>query len=67
MKKRKERGDIEKKRRRNIVNLKGKGKRKTIVNKKDLKGTLVSNTFVFVHLWIFNFLVTDAYAELVMI
>ena len=67
MKKRKERGDIEKKRRRNIVNLKGKGKRKTIVNKKDLKGTLVNNTFVFVHLWIFNFLVTDAYAELVMI
>ena len=36
MKKRKERGNIEKKRRRNIVNLKGKGKRKTIVNKKDL-------------------------------
>ena len=67
MKKRKERGDIEKKRRRNLVNFKGKGKRKRIVNKKDLKGTLVSHTFVFVHLWIFNFLVTDAYAELVMI
>ena len=55
MKKRKERGNIEKKRRRNIVNLKGKGKRKTIVNKKDLKGILVSHTFVFVHLWILIF------------
>ena len=61
MENRRERGNIEKKRRRNIVNLKGKGKRKTIVNEKDLKGILVSHTFVFVHLWIFNFLVTDVY------
>ena len=74
MKTKRERGNIEKKRRRNIpvVNLKGKGKRRTeeqqqkekrkrrtVVKKKDFKGTLVSCTFVFVYLWIFNFSETD--------
>ena len=74
MKKKRERGNIEKKRRRNIpvVNLKGKGKtrtgeqqqkekrkRRTVVKKKAIKGTLVSHAFVFVYLWIFNFLETD--------
>ena len=64
MKKKRKRGNIEKKRRRNIpvVNLKGKGKRRTeeqqqkekrkrrtVVKKKDFKGTLVSCTFVFVY------------------
>ena len=74
MKKKRERGNIEKKRRKNIpvVNLKGKGKRRTgeqqqkekrkrrtVVKKKAIKGTLVSHAFVFVYLWIFNFSVTD--------
>ena len=74
MKQKRERGNIEKKRGRNIpvVNLKGKGKRRTggqqqkekrkrrtVVKKKDFKGTLVSHTFVLVYLWIFNFSVTD--------
>ena len=72
MNKTRERGNIEKKRRRNIVNLKGRGKRRTgeqlqkekrkrrtIIYKKDFKGTLVSHTFVFVYLWIFNFSVSD--------
>ena len=60
MENRRERGNIEKKRRRNIVNLKGKGKRRTgeqqqkekrkrrtIVYKKDLKGTLVCSPLDF--------------------
>ena len=70
--KKRERGNIEKKRRRNmtVVNLKGKGKRRTgeqqqkekrkrrtVVKKKAIKGTLVSHAFVFVYL--FNFSVTD--------
>ena len=74
MKKKRERGNIEKKRRRNIpvVNLEGKEKqgqennsknkkrkRRTVVKKKAIKGTLVSHTFVFVYLWIFNISVTD--------
>ena len=74
MKKKRERGNIEKKRRRNIPveNLEGKGKRRsgeqqqkekrkrrTVVKRKAIKGTLVSPAFVFVYLWIFNFSETD--------
>ena len=75
MKKKRERGNIEKKGRRNIpvVNLKGKeekegqennskkkkGKGGQLLKKKAIKGTLVSHAFVFVYLWIFNFSETD--------